>query len=134
MLDIVELTDGSLVATGFKNTRYIDADGETQRDRDLSILHIDENGCLADRCGIDLTTSTSDQQSNAFTLYPNPTDGQLCFATALTGTVKVYSLLGESVFAKILSNESCIDISALNTGTYLLQYYGGGMVRFYLRK
>ena len=122
LLDIAELADGSLVATGFKNTRYVDSAGETRRDRDLWILHMDENGCLADRCGNDLTTSVAPVASSAIALYPNPTTGELCFTAAQTGVVTLYSSLGEQILVEQLRGQDCIDVSGILSGTYILHY------------
>ena len=122
LLDIVELEDGSLVATGFKNTRYTDADGDTQRDRDLWILHMDENGCLDDRCGVDLTSSKELEPSPSIMLYPDPASDILCTSIPLTGRVSIYSMQGELVYEQDLQYEDCVDVSQMVPGTYVLRY------------
>lgn len=55
-------------------------------------------------------------------IYPNPAQSQFNIANAETATVEVYNLLGQLVATKSnISNNQQIDVSRLQTGTYLVK-------------
>ncbi|MBZ0328068.1 MAG: Omp28-related outer membrane protein [Altibacter sp.] len=55
-------------------------------------------------------------------IYPNPAQSQFNIANAETATVEVYNLLGQMVATKSnISNNQQIDVSRLQTGTYLVK-------------
>ncbi len=73
--------------------------------------------------GINTTTTP---QSVSILLYPNPTKGTctLLCAAPVTGEVKVFNVLGESVYTRLLSNEQkiVIDLGAdVAPGNYTVQ-------------
>ncbi|PZD79485.1 T9SS type A sorting domain-containing protein [Mesonia sp. K7] len=76
---------------------------------------------------------TSFENGNSFGFYPNPAQGEinLVYETAQANDIKVniYNQLGQSVIEKQLKNNGfynqALDISQLNTGTYLIQFVSG---------
>jgi len=74
LLSVEEMTDGSIVATGYALVPYIDANGQMNYDRDLWILHVDENGCLEDGCGTDIILADNKVIANddVVNIFPNP--------------------------------------------------------------
>ncbi|MBX2828005.1 MAG: T9SS type A sorting domain-containing protein [Flavobacteriaceae bacterium] len=58
----------------------------------------------------------------SFQVYPNPSNSIINIASeAQIETVQLYSLLGEKVLEKNLTENASIDVSALSTGTYILK-------------
>ena len=71
------------------------------------------------------TTSIKKTESN-FSVYPNPTNGNLTitFANSTKGSVKVISVLGEEVFSEAFNTSTeklNIDLSKYENGIYLVQ-------------
>lgn len=83
---------------------------------------------LKQGCGVGLDNPV---EGFGFTLYPNPGNGVFQLEIPGTGVafVKVYNMLGQNVFSMDTDrNQLDIDLSDLNTGTYLVRVARGGEV------
>ncbi len=81
-------------------------------------VQVDLNSCL----GIKNTTNTE-----AVSLYPNPTQDGVTFLSGLTGNsfIRVFNLLGEVVLeVRTSENKVLIDLNTQPAGTYLIQVNG----------
>ena len=69
----------------------------------------------------------NDQAADTFSIYPNPaTNGYVNISSKINGSKKisVFDVLGKEVIRTILNNER-LDISALNSGIYILKVEQG---------
>ena len=67
------------------------------------------------------TVSIEEINSNIIVIYPNPTTGKIYFSNKLENeTFEIYSIIGASVMQGLIINNS-IDLSILETGTYLIK-------------
>ncbi len=70
--------------------------------------------------------------SAQLSIYPNPTSEGIWIATASAGKsvqVEVYSLQGQMLFQKSLTNQSFMSMDMLDKGTYLLKIYSDNIVK-----
>jgi len=68
--------------------------------------------------------STNDFNSNKFTIYPNPSNGnvKINFTDSTEKhQVQIFSVLGQKVFEKEYSNSSTAVINSLTTGVYIVK-------------
>ncbi len=73
-----------------------------------------------------LTNSVSDVSENdseAFKIYPNPASDFVSFVAPFTGTIKIYNLEGKVVIDKVVNKgiSTIIDVSNLPKGTYIVK-------------
>ena len=72
--------------------------------------------------------SVGEAQAKTFALYPNPANNVLSISSVDAGIeqVQIFNVLGQQVFSKKFNNNlnETIDISALNSGMYLVQING----------
>jgi len=129
--DAKELSDGSILATGFVTLPY----GDNQIDRDYWLLHLDEKGCLYEGEDCDeeqLTTSTLDiGQENIisqkpFTIYPNPTTDRIFIERHMDATYvfEIYNMQGHKIRSGSETNQD-IDVSQWPTGLYQIIFKKG---------
>lgn len=90
---------------------------------------IDQGGCIDTSSCHQISTVGLDQNIiGAFNIYPNPTSSKVTIdlgEKALSGTVLIYSVNGETVFNKSFENNNSIDLSIPgSTGVYFIQIYG----------
>ena len=128
LLSVEEMTDGSIVATGYALVPYIDANGQMNYDQDLWIIHVDENGCLEDGCGTDIILADYKVIANddAVSIFPNPASDVLNITSKklLQGVVELYDLNGHSLYQDQLINGSCLlSTIDLPSGIYLVKIY-----------
>ncbi|MCT8340255.1 T9SS type A sorting domain-containing protein [Flavobacteriaceae bacterium TK19130] len=71
---------------------------------------------------------TEDNQLESFTFYPNPTDAILNLkANESIEAISIINMLGQTVLQQKIGNtQSSVDVSALATGSYLLQVKANG--------
>ncbi len=72
---------------------------------------------------IDTSLSTSEFNSNEFSIYPNPVDSEFVTISSSNNdeiNVQVFDVLGKQVKNEILSNNR-LDVSNLNSGVYLVK-------------
>lgn len=80
------------------------------------VLQVD--GCAPITTGIPDGTTTQELLRG----YPNPTQDQISFGTALaTQPVFVHDMTGQLVHRSFLARDGVLDLSMLNTGTYLIR-------------
>lgn len=72
--------------------------------------------------GCTVTDVKENNLSNAFVIYPNPTNGQFTIETNSTDklTIDLYDLNGRHMFNKSISDRSNIDVTMLNDGIYTM--------------
>jgi len=65
--------------------------------------------------------------ASTFSLYPNPAIGSVNLKTQSKGNISITDILGKVVLTKtVLENNTTVDISALNTGLYFVNYSSDG--------
>ena len=71
-----------------------------------------------------------EETSAAFTVFPNPAEDELTvLLPASTGTIAIYSLIGNKVFEQTIDNrETTFDIQALAKGMYMVVFNSGKQV------
>jgi endonuclease I len=95
------------------------------------IVSFEENSTAGNRVKIDdlswtcaSTLSTTDFQNDNFSIYPNPSNGnvKINFENANEKhTVQVFSLIGQKVFEKDFDNTNTASIGNLSNGVYLVK-------------
>ncbi len=130
--DIVELDDGSLLATGSIRNDY---DGVGLRD--LWLIRVDADGCLYPDQGceeIEFTTGTSEwkEESAKFKVVPNPNSGtfQIKHTAILDqdSRVRVVDIAGRVLYDEILDSDMIhLDLS---DGLYFLSVYDAEGIRY----
>ncbi|WP_026449828.1 T9SS type A sorting domain-containing protein, partial [Aequorivita capsosiphonis] len=77
--------------------------------------------------------SVADNTLGGFTFYPNPTSGSLSLSSVSNiDSVAIYNLLGQKVMdVKVEATTSEINISGLNTGTYIMKVSVEGQIGTY---
>jgi PKD repeat protein len=66
---------------------------------------------------------------NYLKVFPNPTRGQLTLKSEATGTVKVYDLLGQSVFEGVKTQtEFTFDLAQFSSGLYIVELQNSGQL------
>lgn len=71
-----------------------------------------------------------DKISNDFTIYPNPTNGQITIETQThnASTVEVVNVIGEVILRDDFSNSKLLDLSDFQDGIYLIKVSSGDEV------
>lgn len=79
----------------------------------------------------DASLSTNSFNSNIFSYYPNPVKNTLNLSYSENiSNVSVYNLLGQQVITKAINeNQSQIDMSQLNSGTYMVKVTANDQVK-----
>lgn len=96
---------------------------------------LDELRCQAKQRGFNSlplncnVTSIHDEQTNSFSIYPNPATSTVYVNTTEPLQVKVYNVLGEVVINKQVNNKE-LNVSALTNGIYFIQVNNSKSVRF----
>lgn len=69
------------------------------------------------------TLKVENISENEFSLYPNPTSDFLYFYTndTLSGTIRLFDILGKNILEKPINNNSQIDVQHLQNGIYFYQ-------------
>ncbi|MBX7153347.1 MAG: T9SS type A sorting domain-containing protein [Candidatus Kapaibacterium sp.] len=109
---------GIAIDKGADVSEFINADADaTSRPYDGDA----KNGAQFDIGAYEFTqlVSVSNQDEHLFTLYPNPTSGEL-YVQGVSGTIEMYSLLGELVYLDVTSttSERRIPTEHLPSGMY----------------
>ncbi|MEI8047889.1 MAG: T9SS type A sorting domain-containing protein [Bacteroidota bacterium] len=82
-------------------------------------------------------TGTEEVKAEGLNVFPNPASDQLTIsfvdATSTALTVKIFNQLGKEVYKSSATNSADhsqmqIDISHLNSGTYIVQMIGDGKI------
>ncbi|GAA0871102.1 hypothetical protein GCM10009117_02470 [Gangjinia marincola] len=99
---------------------------------------------VADNTGNDMyaiklthsTLSAPDFEAADITIYPNPVHDLLQFDRAISGEVRIYSILGEEVFSREVVQAKTLDVAALSAGIYLLhlRVYGKRITKKMVKK
>jgi len=72
-----------------------------------------------------LHLSLSEATTNSFSLYPNPTDGQLSITAASGGEYRITNLMGQTLLqGRLNSGNTSIDVSGLGKGMYFMTIEG----------
>lgn len=72
-----------------------------------------------------LHLSLSEATTNSFSLYPNPTDGQLSITAASGGEYRITNLMGQTLLqGRLNSGNTSIDVSGLCKGMYFMTIEG----------
>lgn len=72
-----------------------------------------------------LHLSLSEATTNSFSLYPNPTDGQLSITAASGGEYRITNLMGQTLLqGRLNSGSTSIDVSGLCKGMYFMTIEG----------
>ncbi len=72
-----------------------------------------------------LHLSLSEATTNSFSLYPNPTDGQLSITAASGGEYRITNLMGQTLLqGRLNSGSTSIDVSGLGKGMYFMTIEG----------
>ena len=72
-----------------------------------------------------LHLSLGEATTNSFSLYPNPTDGQLSITTASGGEYRITNLTGQTLLqGRLNSGNTSIDVSGLGKGMYFMTIEG----------
>ena len=96
---------------------------------------LDELRCQAKQRGFNSLplncniTSIDEEQTNSFSIYPNPATSIVYFNTTEPLQVKVYNGLGEVVIDKQVNNKE-LNVSSLTNGIYILQVNNSKSIRF----
>jgi len=79
------------------------------------------------------TVGVSEKSSTDFSFYPNPSNDILNIRSSEnTNDVSIYDLLGQQIIGnQIVGAHARIDVSALNTGTYIIKVESNGTVATY---
>lgn len=95
------------------------------------IVSFEENSTAGNRVKIDdlswtcaSTLSTTDFQNDNFSIYPNPSNGNVKINFENSNekhTVQVFSILGQKVFEKDFDNTNTASIGNLSNGVYLVK-------------
>lgn len=74
------------------------------------------------------TSKAQETSIEGLTIYPNPVSNGKIYITSKLGLEKklsIYDVLGKKVFEAIVSNSKEVNISALNTGVYIVKVKEG---------
>jgi len=72
-----------------------------------------------------LGTAVKEARENNWSIYPNPSQGQLTIESKQKGLVTVYNLQGKMLLQKILDSATeNLDLTGYGKGVYLLRYEG----------
>jgi len=67
-----------------------------------------------------ITTISKIKKEETIAIYPNPTTGTLHFEKGLTGTLQLFDISGQEIWAKELFDEAIVDFSKIPNGLYFL--------------
>ena len=72
-------------------------------------------------------TSINETESNDISIYPNPSKGIFNIVNSSTNDfdVKVFDLMGKSIFSSNLKNEMVLDLTNHSKGSYIINFTNG---------
>ena len=74
------------------------------------------------------TVGINDHTEIAFTAYPNPSNGKVFISGQTQGLVTLFNLKGQSLVTVDLGETTVFDLSAYESGVYILSYSNGDAV------
>lgn len=77
----------------------------------------------------DLAVGLAESETNSLRIYPNPATDQLTILTEKSTTIRISNVLGETVFAQVVSKNELLDISKLTPGLYFITTQNGEAIR-----
>jgi hypothetical protein len=117
----------TLTTTNFQNIKdgiktsvvFEDFNGDNKRDLFLG----NESGGLIYFENNDESNGSSIKSTDKieFEFFPNPIQGLIYIKTSKETEIEIFSLIGQKVFEKKVTNSRSIDISSLTNGTYFLR-------------
>ena len=116
--DAIEKPDGSIVLTG---TTFNDTLPSWHQHRDMWLIDIDSNGCEVANCNISAVPPNPIKTELNFSIFPNPTSGNLSVRASKSGKLIVYNLLGQKI-AEYTIRGTTMDLqlpSWMSAGLYL---------------
>ncbi|WP_235299062.1 T9SS type A sorting domain-containing protein [Portibacter marinus] len=134
--DVIELSDGSLIAAGRSELDNVGDDVEPRVNVGL-LIKLPPNGCFRNDCDDLLSFTSSTQEENnevrditAFNAYPNPSSDFIYLPSLKNQNssdlkFRLFSIDGRSIVnaqISLVANNS-IDISSLQTGKYIVQIF-----------
>jgi PKD repeat protein len=86
------------------------------------VIVTDSNGCASSSSTLVLSTGINESEHPAFSVFPNPSDGNLILSGApIHSTINVFDITGRTVFSDFVrTNEMHLQIEAAS-GIYLLE-------------
>ncbi|MBL0340165.1 MAG: T9SS type A sorting domain-containing protein [Bacteroidetes bacterium] len=105
----------SIFVLGTNNNEYIATQNGT-----YYVIVTDSNGCFSSSIPVLLNTGIPENSSFDFSIFPNPSSGQLFLNNATNvSAVKIYNPIGEMVWSTFsIAPSGKIDISSLGNGIY----------------
>jgi hypothetical protein len=115
--------DGGEIWSG-QGTKSLEVEWRTYRTGTLTVVEVDENGCMGDTISFEasfLYVSNQDFETHAIRIYPVPTHGILHIKGIenMRGSIEIFTILGQMVKQQDL--QGSLNLESLEKGVYYIR-------------